>query len=390
MGFAHFLGGVVACLTVVFCVMPFQGQGQDTVPTFTMSSPNPAPAPAAADHKEAPPIPAPQRARRSPSRVQSSVLYTPRAAGGPMPIEGLDIPVLRGAERLKIMGSEKEFEQELPQKSIAVILTQYLRPHLRSQLELLQKQTLRPTQIYVVQNAPEPNVQKMIAAGKWHVPDVEAILKDFPEVMHVDYRNFNSKFFGRFALALSLATDYVMIMDDDVSPGPKYLEKTLELSLKYNAIVCETGRLFQPGSEGNFSIGIVTAPIDQPVQVDFGGHIWFFKREWAHYMWALQPVTMLTCEDAHLSIAAMVLGNISTYVPPQPERDKALWGTTIKKRGDDIVAQSKNRIRYPAHTRTKILQYWVQKGWKPIITKGVTTPYKVWWLDQEMKDTLGY
>ena len=415
MAWAHFFGGATITLVVVLCVLALQG-----APHAPAIAPVPTPAPVSTpgfraevptdvlsvapdengslgvDKRIPVPTPAPASTPSFRAEVPTDVLSMARDKDGSL---GADtrFPVLRGLEKM-VQSAEymAKFEPPLRKNSIAVILTQYLRPYIRQQLEGLQKQTLRPDHIYIVQNAPEEHIRKMIRAGTWSIPSISKLLKDFPEVRHLDYRNLNSKFFGRFALPLILRTDYVMIIDDDLVPGPKYIEETLKLSLQHNAIVCETGRLFRPdpedpGNGSNFSVGVVTAPLEIPVEVDFGGHIWFLKREWIHYMWALEPVSLLTCEDAHLSISAYLLGNITTYIPAQPKGQKQYWGASYEvHKGRDIVAQSKNRARYPQGTRTEILRYWVRKGWRPAVTRGITTKYKVWWMDEEMKKMVGY
>ena len=363
-----FVLGMLAGMTILFCIgslWPTNGPGQTRQMASGTLLPE-LPRDSARSSMQEPP-------------AQSSVHGSTSAAR-----PAVHIPNVRGAERfLRPEGIPEDFDPICPPKSVAVIVTQYLRSNLKAQLKALYRQTVQPHQIYIVQNSMEPRIRKM----GWKVPDVQQVLKEFPKVMHVDHRRFNSRFFGRFALGLYLSTEYVMVMDDDLIPDEDWIKTSLETSLMYNAIVCETGRLFKPGDGDSFNIGIVTRPTAFPVEVDYGGHTWFFKREWLHYMWALEPVTLLTCEDAHLSISAYLLGNITTYVPTMPAMN-----TTEKEEvsGGDVVAQHKNRKRYPVGLRTRILKYWYSKGWTPAVSRGVTTEYKVWWLNKQLKLSMGY
>ena len=68
----------------------------------------------------------------------------------------------------------------------------------------------------------------------------------------------------------------------------------------------------------------------KPIEVDYVGHSWFFKREWLSYFWRELPQMdhdMLIGEDMHFSVMLRKYANINTYVPPHPKDDKSLWGS---------------------------------------------------------------
>ena len=185
---------------------------------------------------------------------------------------------------------------------LLVVLTQYKRNHLQKQLESIKNQTLQPDYLVVFQNENHVDISD---------------LKDKYEFIHIK-SDYNTKYFGRFACCFSFPVDICMVLDDDIIPGNNCLKNYMDQCLELNSIIGGNGRiginnvnkskLKQPGDAGtkkNYTL------------VDFVGHLWCFKKDWLHYMFAIKPYTYDTGEDMHLCFTSKILGGINSYIAMQ-------------------------------------------------------------------------
>jgi hypothetical protein len=198
---------------------------------------------------------------------------------------------------------------------ITVILNAYRRPYnLKMQIEAIRNQTIKPKQIWLWVNAHEDNDDF----------DFKALGVD--RIFHND---FNWKFYGRFAAALLADTEYVAIYDDDTIPGIKWHRNCLDSMQKKEGIMggagyVQTGiRAMQYYRHGWPSQNLETE------RVDYVGHAWFFKREWLPYLWREMPPTWDNGEDMHFSYTAQKYGNIQTYCPPHPTKNRELHSSLL-------------------------------------------------------------
>ena len=105
------------------------------------------------------------------------------------------------------------------------------------------------------------------------------------------------------------------------------------------------------------------APSNDVEPVAIMGHCWFFEREWLRAYWADMPSTRLVAggEDMHFSYVLQKHYNLKTYVPPHPEDDKDMWGSTSpEKYGEDMSATS----------RTGLGHAQANSYWKFIVSQG--------------------
>lgn len=238
--------------------------------------------------------------------------------------------------------------------SVGVIMTIYKRDHYNHQLMALLQQTHLPSVIYVYQNESHINFNLN--------PDVleKAKLLNI-KINHIHSKDKNFKFHGRFTVPLIMKTDYVAIFDDDTIPGQNWLKNCLYTSTQLNCIVGANGRIL-PG-EGYKEIGLDPndKPNESPIEVDYVGHCWFFKRSWIHHMWRDEPASLENGEDIHLAASLKVFGGIKCYWAHQPLGRKDMWGDTQPTFGWDDHASYKK----PAHgnQRSEIMSYWKEKGW---------------------------
>ena len=183
-------------------------------------------------------------------------------------------------------------------KNISVILNGYKRKEsLSFQYDALQNSTIKPAEILLWYNSPIDN---------------SFINYDIMEKVPTAFSNLNLGVWARFAYSLNAKYDYVCVFDDDMIPGKKWLENCIHTIEKVNGLIGAVGLLYIKPDRPDISSyyepyirfgWIPNGHNDNPVKVDFVGHIWFFKREWLSYFWRELPdPKYFTCgEDMHFS-----------------------------------------------------------------------------------------
>lgn len=180
--------------------------------------------------------------------------------------------------------------------------------------------------------------------------------------------NHNTKFHGRFAAALLARTEYIAMFDDDVIAGNKWFENCLKSIEECNGILGGSGvtiksKGYWPNIKHGWNGQIKP---DVTTRVDLVGHAWFFKKEWAKYMWYEEPVSWDNGEDIMFSYLCQKYGKINTFVPPHPVEDMSLWsnidGGTM---GSDANA---TYIHNPTHNsiRDNVCSECINRGWDTV------------------------
>ncbi len=245
-------------------------------------------------------------------------------------------------------------------EEITVILTIWKRDHLEEQIESLLSQTYPPSQIWV-----------------YHCCNfVKSRASKFKKYANIKYFRLNQDlgYFGRFMIGLQVKTTYLYILDDDVIPSRNWIENSLALSKKYNAIISSSGRRlgkdFRPedtfrkenvkdlfvGDASSSSYNFCT----EDTFVTFGCNSWFVRSEWLHYFWSLRPFSLETGEDIHLSATCAIKASIRTLIPKQD--GIITCGNVRKFYGFDDVASWKHKDFITK--REKIISYFViTHGW---------------------------
>lgn len=240
---------------------------------------------------------------------------------------------------------------------ISVILNVYKRPHmLEQQIQAMREQSIeiKSENIHVWYNKSD--------VGQYFPKDKE--IKTYA-------CNWNTKFFGRFTIPLILKTPYIAMFDDDIIPQKDWLKNCLKTIQKpeTNGILGGSGVVLKQKSYLPFANKIgwngehhnVTKP------VDLVGHAWFFRQEWAKYLWYEKPFTWDNGEDIMFSYLAQKYGNINTFVPPHPESNKEMWSSDFKsgnENGNDENASFKLNNHYKL--RDEVCIYAINNGWKTV------------------------
>ncbi len=239
---------------------------------------------------------------------------------------------------------------------ISVILNVYKRPYtLEKQIEAIKNQSIKidSENIHIWYNK----------------SDVEQPLpKD--KAINTYNCNWNTKFFGRFTVPLLVKTPYVAMFDDDTIPQKDWLKNCLETIEKpeYNGILGGSGVILKAKSYQPFEkVGWNGIHTNVTRRVDLVGHAWFFRQEWAKYLWYEKPFTWDNGEDIMFSYLAQKYGNINTFVPPHPENNKALWSSDIRtgnELGNDVNASWTKNTHYGQ--RDNVCIHCINNGWKTV------------------------
>jgi len=259
------------------------------------------------------------------------------------------IPNITSLEIEKMKYSEDE---------ITVILSVWKRNNLKKQLNHILNQTKKPYQIWIYQNESHMNID---------IPDQ---VREKFKISIIQSKNINFKFHGRFALPLLCDTEYTAIFDDDTIPGTRWLENCLDTSKRNNAIITANARNVRkdydkPGVNNMLGFGPCDGQsVEKEVEIDTGGHCWFFKTDWVRYMWMDRPYSWDNGEDIHFAAAAQVYGGIKSFLPRMPADDLSLWGDLEPQLGADEIANWRRNDHL--YLRGEIVKYWCEKGWRPI------------------------
>jgi hypothetical protein len=224
--------------------------------------------------------------------------------------------------------------------NLVAVLTAYKRNYFELQIECLISQTIAPDLIVILQN-------------EKHI-DLLPIKEKFGKSVQVINSELNTKFWGRFAISQILNSEFILILDDDIIPGNRWVENCYRLAKEKNSVVCANGRSFN--NDGGFGdSGIV----DSDTKTAFGGHSWFFKKEWLRYFWSFEPFTYDTGEDITFCASVKILGGIDTWVPRQSIQD----GTSAHMKNFSGDENASWRVSNWNAKRLEICQHFIKLGW---------------------------
>jgi hypothetical protein len=238
---------------------------------------------------------------------------------------------------------------------ISVILNVYKRPYtLEAQIEAIKNSNI---------DIPSENIHV------WY-NNVEGLEQPLPSDPNIKtyQSSWNTKFFGRFTVPLMCRTPYIAMFDDDVVCGKDWLQNCVNSVEKQDGILGGSGIILHgKGYRPNTVVGWNGVHSNQPTDVDLVGHAWFFKQEYAKFMWEEEPPSWENGEDMFFSYVAKKHG-VKTYVPPHPEGKEEMWSNVPgrdNRWGYDKNAHSltaKNHIEL----RNQIVAKLINKDWKTV------------------------
>ena len=252
----------------------------------------------------------------------------------------------RGVNRKLSMADHKRdnSDRSLDEKyAFVVILTQFKRSNLKLQLQAIQRQTLAPDAIFVVQNGSYIDITEERNHYQFH---------------HI-HNHYNTKYFGRFSFCLGISADQVIVMDDDIIPGERCFEHYLSELQRLNGIIGGNGRLsVLNANREQLKTPPDTGVRDTSVLVDFVGHLWCFKHEWLRAMFSIKPHTLDTGEDMHFCFSAKEVLNVPSYTASQSSRAQ-MCDTSENVLGTDQYASFK---KTPDANRVAVEKYFLERG----------------------------
>jgi GT2 family glycosyltransferase len=220
---------------------------------------------------------------------------------------------------------------------IVAVLTAYKRDYFSEQISSLLGQTISLDKIIILNNG---NL------------DLSHLKQTFGDKINLINSELNTKFWGRFAIANLLNTEYILMLDDDTIPGSKWVENCLRLSLEKNCIVTGNGRSIDNticwGDGGH---------VNEDTKIGFGGHSWFYKKDWLQYFITEKPLNYNTGEDITFSALCKIKGNIDTWIPKQSGETSAHKGSYS---GDIHASFRQNDWDL---VRNEMCQYFIKMGW---------------------------
>ena len=239
---------------------------------------------------------------------------------------------------------------------ISVVLNVYKKPHmLETQINAVLNQSVevKPENIHV-----------------WYNKSDVAQYAPKNKSINTYYANWNTKFFGRFTVPVLIRTPFVAMFDDDLVPQKDWFKSCMETIEKEetNGILGGSGVAVKvKGYHPHEKIGWNGTHYNETKRVDLVGHAWFYRQEWAKYIWYEKPYTWDNGEDIMFSFLAQKYGDINTFVPPHPDANKNIWCTDPGigwKVGSD--QNSSWRIGSHINVRNKICSYCIDNGWKTV------------------------
>ena len=159
---------------------------------------------------------------------------------------------------------------------IVAILTAYKRDYFTEQIDSLLEQTIKVDRIVIFNN------------GNLNLSHLK---EKYGDKINLINSELNTKFWGRFAIANLFNTEYVLMLDDDTIPASRWIENCLRLSTEKNCIVTGNGRSIDNVDclgDGGYVI--------EDTKIGFGGHSWFYKKEWLKYFITDEPLNYDTGE----------------------------------------------------------------------------------------------
>ncbi|KAJ1628182.1 hypothetical protein T492DRAFT_841794 [Pavlovales sp. CCMP2436] len=131
--------------------------------------------------------------------------------------------------------------------SLTVVLNHFKRRTLCAQIEALPAQTAVPSHIWLVLFG-SPIVHKLEQVARSY--------NDLRTTISVVESDLNLKYYGRMQVAVRAPTDFVLIIDDDMIPGAKFVEqmvRTAHTREYERALLGSIGWILpRPGADGRF------------------------------------------------------------------------------------------------------------------------------------------
>lgn len=202
----------------------------------------------------------------------------------------------------------------------AAIITLWKRKdYLEEQLEALKNQTKKVSSILIVKNENHFEI------------DDKLVDKYGLKIISSDINSL----YTRWIIGYLLDEDYIYVLDDDVIPGEKWVEISINALKKYNALVGPSGRKAVLNNDPAWKS--VETFDGQDQLCDWVCNSYFFKREWIKFIVSAERYrnTQKTFDDIQLATTLKIFGGINCVVPGQSKSDLSINGHIKRIYGHD-------------------------------------------------------
>lgn len=236
--------------------------------------------------------------------------------------------------------SSFELPREGSNVSVTVVLNHFKRKTLCAQIEALLAQTAVPSHIWLVLFG-SPIARKLERVARSY--------NDSRTSISVVESDLNLKYYGRMQVAVRAPTEFVLIIDDDMIPGRKFIEQMMHTAhtREYErTLLGSIGWILpRPGADGRFGSyrelngsGGVYFPdeaygllVERASETDYLCSLWFVRTRWLAMIFRETPPTFDTSEDLQLSLELRKYASVPSLVMPVEPDDKDTWADTAHR-----------------------------------------------------------
>jgi len=238
-------------------------------------------------------------------------------------------------------------------KTVSVILSSYRRvENIPFMVERVKQQTVKPERIIVWNN-------NVTDDGR------DIVLEDHPDVEIINTNSNKWYLHGAFSAGYLLKSDYIAQMDDDMPPGPRWLEFCIRKQEEYPGIYTRRGLILdsKKGYIPNKAFKSYVKEKEDMKQVDMVSQTNFMPAHATSCMtWERPPTYKAGC-DIHLSYTAQKYGGYNIYVPyPTNEDELPLYKPEELPKGEADNAMWQRSDHF--YIKNGFVKWAVKNGWK--------------------------
>lgn len=240
--------------------------------------------------------------------------------------------------------------------NVTIILNVFHRKSLCNQLHAwISQEPAPPLEIWVM-------AWKSDLADHFHkvVQAFQAMARSRGIRLHWMEGDYNFRYYGRFQLALQARSKYVLVSDDDMIPGKKYLGILHSVAANgprgiYGSIGWVYPFVNDTGVQDNYRSGGLylrdpnkCIEVEYLLPVDCICSLWFLERDWIGQLWNVPPSTHRTGEDFTLSHVVRRQLGFGSYVVPVDVDDIHTYGDTTHDLSEGGTTTTRMlEMRYP-------------------------------------------
>jgi len=192
----------------------------------------------------------------------------------------------------------------------------------------------------------------------------DIVLPEYPDVEIINTNSNEWYLHGAFSAGYLLNVDYIAQFDDDMPPGPKWIEWCVKKQEEYPGIytrrglILDSNRMYRPNTAYKSKVGK-----GEMKQVDMVSQAIFMPAHATSCMtWERPPTYRAGC-DIHFSYTCQKYGNYKIYVPyPEDEESLCLYKPEELPKGEADNAMWQRNDHF--FIKDGFVKWAVKNGWK--------------------------